>query len=447
MIRHWVLELLHKIATDYMSCCGFILYGGGKGDAPDPIDYEAAAVAQGQASLEAARATAKLNNPNIINPYGTQTVTYGGEPTFDAQGYDKAYKQYEADLASYNANPYAGNSLGWTGGNAIHRGFGDYGNQQQAKPRPTAPDKNSFWMGTGDPDIGTVKQVLSPAEQAIYDKNVQQRTNIGDVGITGSEALKDIIGKKIDLSGAPTVGDGAATRNKVYDALMSRVNEDTANSREQLNSSLIAAGIRPGTKAYDDAQNLITRGYNDARGNAEINAGNAAEQQFGIDTKNRQQYIAELLAQRQTPLNEINALMSGSQVNNPFANGIGYQGGAGVQAAPIFSAAQQKGQADLNAWNAQQAGANSMMGGLFSLGAAGLMAPAGTFSAFSDRRLKRNIVKIGEYLNGLAKYSFTYIWGEKAIGAMADEVEKLIPEAVMTHPSGYKMVDYAMVGE
>ena len=47
-------------------------------------------------------------------------------------------------------------------------------------------------MGTGDPDVGTVKQVLSPAEQAIYDKNVQQRTNIGDVGITGSAALKDL---------------------------------------------------------------------------------------------------------------------------------------------------------------------------------------------------------------------------------------------------------------
>ena len=442
MIRHWVLELLHKIATDYMSCCGFILYGGGKGDAPDPIDYESAAKAQGVANLEAARATAKLNNPNIINPYGTQTVTYGGEPTFDAQGYDTAMKKYQTDLANYkpSSSPptdWIGKNLGWpapTSGGAT-------------SVAPIAPDKNSFYQGTGDPDVGTVKQVLSPAEQAIYDKNVQQRTNIGDVGITGSAALKDIIGQKIDLSGAPTVGDGAATRNKSYDALMSRVNEDTANSREQRNSSLIAAGIRPGTKAYDDAQNLITRGYNDARGNAEINAGNAAEQQFGIDTKNRQQYIAELLAQRQTPLNEINALMSGSQVNNPFANGIGYQGGANVQAAPIFSAAQQQGQADLNAYNAQQAGSNSMMGGLFSLGAAGLMAPAGTFSAFSDRRLKRNIVKIGEYLNGLAKYSFTYIWGEKAIGAMADEVEKLIPEAVMTHPSGYKMVDYAMVGE
>ena len=371
MIRHWVLELLHKIATDYMSCCGFILYGGGKGDAPDTPDYAAAAQAQGVANLESARATAKLNNPNIINPYGTQTVTYGGEPTFDAQGYDNAVKKYEADLAAYKANPYTGAYAPYDGSQGLS---GLANRQRQMGVAPTAPDKNSFWMGTGDPDVATVKQVLSPAEQAIYDKNVQQRTNIGDVGITGSAALKDIIGQKIDLSGAPTVGDGAATRNKVYDALMSRVNEDTANSREQRNSSLIAAGIRPGTKAYDDAQNLITRGYNDARGNAEINAGNAAEQQFGIDTKHRQQYIAELLAQRQTPLNEINALMSGSQVNNPFANGIGYQGGANVQAAPIFSAAQQQGQADLNAYNAQQAGSNSLMGGLFSLGAAGISA-------------------------------------------------------------------------
>ena len=378
MIRHWVLELLHKIATDYMSDCGFILYGGGKSKAPKTPDYAGAAVAQGQANLESARATAKLNNPNINNIYGKQTVTYGAN---------------------------------------------------------------------GDPDIGTVTQTLSPGEQAVYETDLQSRKNLGDLSVQGSDALKSVVGQNLDISGAPTVGDGASTREKVYNASMARVNEDTANSRENTNSKLIAAGIRPGTKAYDDAQNLITRGYNDARGNAEINAGNAANQQFGMDTQNRSRYIAELLAQRQTPLNEINALMSGSQVNNPFANGIGYQGGANVQAAPIFSAAQQQGQASLNAYNAQQAGSNSMMGGLFSLGAAGLMAPAGTFSAFSDRRLKRNIVKIGEYLNGLAKYSFTYIWGEKAIGAMADEVEKLIPEAVMTHPSGYKMVDYAMVGE
>lgn len=436
MIRHWTLELLHKTATDYMSDCGFILYGGGKADAPDAPDYAAAAQAQGVANLEAARATAKLSNPNISNPYGTQTVTYGGAPTFDAQGYDAALKKYQADLANYKPS----SSGNFVSPSQIPFQIGAKSPIRNASIAPVAPDRNAFWRGSGDPDVGNVVQTLSPAEQNIYNKNVQQRTNIGDVGITGSEALKDIIGQKIDFSGAPAVGDGAATRSKVYDALMGRVNEDTANQRDQRNSELIAAGIRPGTKAYDDAQNLISRQFNDARGNAEINAGNAANQQFGMDTQNRQQYISELLAQRQTPLNEINALMSGSQVNNPFAGNLGYQAGGAVQPAPVFNAAQQQGQADLNAWNAQQSGANSMMGGLFSLGAAGV-------TKWSDRRLKRNIVKIGEYLNGLAKYSFTYIWGEKAIGAMADEVEKLIPDAVMTHSNGYKMVNYAMVGD
>jgi hypothetical protein len=439
MIRHWTLELLHKLATGYMSDCGFILYGGGgKGDAPDAPDYAAAAEAQGKANLEAARATAKLNNPNIINPYGTQTVQYGVGGTFDQAGYDAAMQRYRQQLASYNPN--SGGGLNSAGGGSLS-GMGFTNGAGGGRPAPKAPDRNSFMIG-GDPDVGTVTQTLSPAEQLIYDKNVTQRTNIGDVGITGSEALKDIIGQKIDFSGAPAVGDGAATRSKVYDALMGRVNEDTANQRDQRNSELIAAGIRPGTKAYDDAQNLISRQFNDARGNAEINAGNAANQQFDMDTQNRQQYISELLAQRQTPLNEINALMSGSQVNNPFAGNLGYQAGANVQAAPIFQGAQAQGQADLNAYNAQQSGSNSMMGGLFSLGAAGIQS-----GIFSDRRLKRNIVKIGEYLNGLAKYSFEYIWGEKSIGVMADEVEKLIPQAVMTHSSGYKMVNYAMVGE
>ena len=115
---------------------------------------------------------------------------------------------------------------------------------------------------------------------------------------------------------------------------------------------------------------LISRQYNDARGVAEVGASNAANQQFGMDSQARQQYISELLAQRQTPLNEINALMSGSQVNNPFAGNLGYQGGANVQAAPILQGAQQQGQANLNAYNAQQASGNGFMSGLFGIASA-----------------------------------------------------------------------------
>ncbi len=69
----------------------------------------------------------------------------------------------------------------------------------------------------------------------------------------------------------------------------------------------------------------------------------------------------------------------------------------------------------------------------------GLGSAAGMF-AMSDRRLKRNIQKIGER-NGVNWYEFDYVWGEHAVGVMADEV----PHAAVQHPSGYWMVDYSKV--
>jgi len=64
----------------------------------------------------------------------------------------------------------------------------------------------------------------------------------------------------------------------------------------------------------------------------------------------------------------------------------------------------------------------------------------------SDRRLKTNIKLIGKYKNGLNKYTWTYLWGVNGTGAMADEVEKLIPNAVAEF-NGFKAVNYALLGD
>lgn len=61
---------------------------------------------------------------------------------------------------------------------------------------------------------------------------------------------------------------------------------------------------------------------------------------------------------------------------------------------------------------------------------------------FSDRRLKRNIKRIGTHRLGIGIYEFDYVWDEHAIGLMADEVKTVMPEAVTRDPSGYDMVDY-----
>ena len=71
----------------------------------------------------------------------------------------------------------------------------------------------------------------------------------------------------------------------------------------------------------------------------------------------------------------------------------------------------------------------------------------------SDRSIKKNIVCIGTYSQGIGLYLFDYKlafrprWGrDRQFGVMADEVERVLPEAVCTHPDGYKMVDYTMLG-
>ena len=49
---------------------------------PPSPDYAGAAAAQGAANLEAAIAQGHINNPNVVNPMGTQNVTWNGnQPT------------------------------------------------------------------------------------------------------------------------------------------------------------------------------------------------------------------------------------------------------------------------------------------------------------------------------------------------------------------------------
>jgi len=68
----------------------------------------------------------------------------------------------------------------------------------------------------------------------------------------------------------------------------------------------------------------------------------------------------------------------------------------------------------------------------------------------SDERLKTNISQVGNLPNGLGLY--TWDWNDEAVekglsnsmtmGVMAQEVEKVMPEMVVTTPSGYKAVRY-----
>jgi hypothetical protein len=71
----------------------------------------------------------------------------------------------------------------------------------------------------------------------------------------------------------------------------------------------------------------------------------------------------------------------------------------------------------------------------------------------SDRALKTNIVRVGDHPLGFGLYLFDYKpehqaeWGSgRRFGVMADEVERVRPDAVMRHADGYRVVAYGRIG-
>jgi len=50
-----------------------------KPDPPPAPDYTGAAVTQGQNNIDTARLQGQLNNPNVITPYGSRTVSFNGD--------------------------------------------------------------------------------------------------------------------------------------------------------------------------------------------------------------------------------------------------------------------------------------------------------------------------------------------------------------------------------
>jgi hypothetical protein len=77
------------------------------------------------------------------------------------------------------------------------------------------------------------------------------------------------------------------------------------------------------------------------------------------------------------------------------------------------------------------------------------MGVGGYASKFSDIRIKENIEQIGvHFRTGLPVYEFSYthIPGKRFRGVMAQDVEKVFPDAVEETHDGIKMVNYAMLG-
>jgi hypothetical protein len=283
----------------------------------------------------------------------------------------------------------------------------------------------------------TATQTLAPAQQRLLDIQNELSIGQGELGKTGLKYVGEQLANPFDVSKLPSIG---INPSETYsDAIMRRLAPTLQQQNEQLEQQLANQGIPVGSEAYNRAKMSLSQRQNDLMLGAQTQG-----LQAGLSA--RQQQLGELAYRRNEPLNILNALRSGAQVTGPSYVNTPQQ--ATTAGADLLAANQMGYNAQMGAYNAQQAQQANLMGGLFGLGAAGLM------GGYSDPRTKENIKAIGVMENGLTLYSFEYkdefkdrSYGGHGVhvGVMADEVEQVYPYAVRTLDDGYKVVDYGLI--
>ena len=189
------------------------------------------------------------------------------------------------------------------------------------------------------------------------------------------------------------------------------------------------AGFNNTTAGQDFGQNMDVAGFTNAA------QGQSYGQQVSLaqlGQTNAQIGNAARQAQAMAPYQQY-AMLQGAQPQLP--QGVGYSptqlGQTDVMGA--YALAQQQANANYQARMQAQGG---LMGGLFSLGSAAIMA--------SDVRLKTDIQPLGVRPDGLKTYTFRYkAGGGRHIGVMAHEVQNVRPDLVIKGHDGFLAVNYA----
>lgn len=354
----------------------------GKPDAPATPDYAGAAQATAAGNLEAAKYATQANRVNQYTPWGSST--WSNNPTFDQAGYDAAMKNYQQQLAAYNNQQSSPSNGSWQYNNNEGAEVWTPGSPGGAMrgSAPVAPDRNSF-MG-GDNWQQTI--TLSPSQQALFDQQNQLQQGLFGAQDQALSRVNQTMGQGFDTSALPAAGsvyDPTLATNNATDLIMQRINPQLDRQQDALRAQLANQGITQGSQAYNTALTQFGQTRNDAQNQAALAGINLGMQQQGLQynqqTQNRQNALALSSYLRSLPLNELNALRTGNQVSMPQFPGYAQQATTG--GPDLLGAAQNTYNANLGAYNAQQAQSSGTMGGLFGIGSSILGAPAGSLGA------------------------------------------------------------------
>jgi len=260
--------------------------------------------------------------------------------------------------------------------------------------------------------ITTATQTLSAGQQALKAESDQTQMNLATLGKNQSARLDGLLSKPVNLN-------NDAIENRLMDLGRRRLDPMMQRNREALDQKLANQGIGLGSRAYEQAVGMQGQQENDAYNSLLL--------------QGRQQSISEIMQERNQPLNEISALLSGSQIQNPnFVNANNY----GIPTTDFAGIQANYDNGMMNRYNSQMGAWQSGVGGLLGLGA----------NLLSDKRAKDDVKRVGKTNDGTPIYTYKYkTGGPTQMGVMAQELKKKKPGAVKKTASGLLAVDYSKV--
>lgn len=261
----------------------------------------------------------------------------------------------------------------------------------------------------------TATQQLSEQAQQTYDATQAADLNLAETARDQSAFLQEYMGE-------PWTADTSEIEQRLFELGSQTLDPKFQRQQQDLQTQLSNQGIKLGSAAYDRAMDELRQ----TQGNAYND----------LALRGRGQAFTELQAQRNQPINEITALLSGSQVSMPNYN---TNQPAQIPTTDNAGLINQNYQQQLSAWQQNNANRQGFLGGLFQLGGT-----LGSAAIMSDERTKTDIKKVGKTNAGDDVYTYRYkSGGPIQMGVMAQDIEKRKPSAVK-EAGGIKHVDYGI---
>lgn len=213
--------------------------------------------------------------------------------------------------------------------------------------------------------------------------------------------------------------------NAVYNSYLDKLTPQFSNQISDLDTRLQNQGLSVGNEAYQRAMTDLQKTQNEALNQAAYNSVSAGQSAFTNSLNNSIATANFINNARMLPVSEILSLISTS----PSGEDI-QRAKYSLMSNAFSNQAQLQRQYD-NDQGARLLDTAKTIASIVSLA--------------SDSRFKENLKKIGKLDNGLNVYLFNYKNDKTPrIGLIAQEVQKINPEAVTADKSGFLYVNYAL---